>query len=96
MTVKSWNENIEKLKREIDACVETLKFDDTWLQFEKLYRALGAIEDLACTRKTTLEELLDLPPSTESEVAINAEEHSQLALGDQQEQQIISEIEKGS
>lgn len=55
--MSSFDETIEKLKEEIEGHIAKLKGSDAWADAEKLYRALGTIEELAATPKTTLAEL---------------------------------------
>ena len=55
--MSSFDETIEKLKSEIETHVATIKSNEAWSQVEKIYRALGTIEELAGTPKTSLAEL---------------------------------------
>lgn len=55
--MSTFNETIEKLKTEIDAHITTLKSQAAWAEVEKLYRALGTIEELVGAPKSTLAEL---------------------------------------
>jgi hypothetical protein len=56
----SLNETIEKLKSEIEEHVVALKSEPAWAEVEKLYRALGTIEELADTPHTSLVELFGI------------------------------------
>jgi hypothetical protein len=53
----SFSETIEKLRAEIETHVSSIKSQPAWIQVEKLYRALGTIEELAEVPKTTLADL---------------------------------------
>lgn len=53
----TFEQTIEKLKEEIEGHVETLKANPEWSQVEKLYKALGTIEELASAPRTSLAEL---------------------------------------
>lgn len=55
--MNTFDETIEKLKAEIEGHVATLKGNETWAQVEKIYRALGTIEELAGLPRTSLAEL---------------------------------------
>lgn len=55
--MSSFDETIEKLKSEIEANVQTLKENSAWTQVEKLYLALGTIEELSGLPKTSLADL---------------------------------------
>lgn len=55
--MSSFDETIEKLRTEIETHVATIKSNDAWSQVEKIYRALGTIEELAGVPKTSLAEL---------------------------------------
>jgi hypothetical protein len=95
-TENNHDKAIANLKHELEVCINALKESDVWLRFEKLYRDLSSTQELAATKKTTLEELLGLgDPKTRSERSIH-EKRSQLILGDQQEPEIVAEVEKGS
>jgi hypothetical protein len=58
--VDSLNETITKLKSEIEEHVATIKSDPAWTQIDKLYRALGTIEELADQPRTSLVELFGI------------------------------------
>jgi len=93
----SYAETIVGLKRELEIYVANLKSSPDWPEFERLYRALRTIEELAGAPQTTLEELLDLKPASAPEPPQkNAKTKSTLALGDQVETEVATEIEKGS
>src|ERR1700736_3890945 len=93
----SYGETIEGLKKELQIYVANLKAGTDWPEFERLYRALCTIEELAGAPKTTLEQLLGLTPANTPEAPPqNAETKSSLSLGDQLESEATTEIEKGS
>jgi hypothetical protein len=58
--LSSFDETIEKLKEEIGIHVTQLKSHGSWAQLEKLYVALGTIQDLAGESRTSLVELLGI------------------------------------
>jgi hypothetical protein len=60
----SLNETIEKIKSEIGGHVTILKSNGSWAEVEKLYRALGTIEELAEAPHTSLVELFGIEDST--------------------------------
>lgn len=62
--MSSFNDTIEKLKSEIEVHIATLKANDAWAQVEKIYRALGTIEELEGTPKTSLAELFGFGASS--------------------------------
>ncbi len=91
------SEIIAKLKHEIEFQIAALKSANAWPQFEKLYEALGTVEQLAGMRKTSLEELFGLPAAAApSPIAAPAGKESELVLGESQEPEAIAEIEKGA
>ena len=92
----SYAETIAGLKKELEIYAANLKSSPDWPEFERLYRALCTIEELAGAPKTTLEELLDLKPANAAEPAPNPKNKSSLSLGDQIETEVATEIEKGS
>jgi hypothetical protein len=94
--VTSYGETIAGLKKELEIYVVNLKSATEWPEFERLYRALCTIEELAGAPKTTLEQLLGLMPANAAEAPQNTENKSSLALGDQVETESATEIEKGS
>jgi len=53
----SFSDTIEKLRSEIGGHVSQIKSQAAWSQIEKLYRALGTIEELAEVPRTTLADL---------------------------------------
>src|SRR5450631_1429187 len=55
-----FTETIAKLKAEIVDHVAAIKSEPAWTQIEKLYRALGTIEELAETPPTSLVELFGI------------------------------------
>src|ERR1700730_227820 len=83
----SYSETIEGLKKELEIYVTNMKAGTEWAEFERLYRALCTIEELAGAPKTTLEQLFDLVPANVLETPQNTESNSSLALGDQVERQ---------
>jgi hypothetical protein len=92
----SYVETIAGLKKELEIYVTNLKSSADWPEFERLYRALCTIEELAGAPKTTLEQLLGLMPATAPAAPQHPENRSSLALGDQVETEVATEIEKGS
>jgi hypothetical protein len=62
--MNSFDETIEKLKAEIESHIAALKANEAWTQVEKIYRALGTIEELAGAPKTTLADLFGFPDAT--------------------------------
>ena len=69
----SFAETIEKLRAEIATHVSALKSQVAWAQAEKLYRALGTIEELAEVPRTTLADLFGFA-DTGSSVTVRAGE----------------------
>jgi len=92
----SYAETIAGLKKELEIYAANLKSSPDWPEFERLYRALCTIEELARAPKTTLEQLLGLQPATAAETLQSGAPKSGLALGDQVETEVATEIEKGS
>jgi|SRR5579872_548714 len=92
----TYAETIAGLKKELESYVTSLKSATDWPEFERLYRALGTIEELAGAPKTTLEELFNLKPGGCAEAPQPSKIKSALALGDQVETEVATEIEKGS
>ncbi len=92
----NYTDTIAGLKRELEIYVTNLKSSPDWPEFERLYRALCTIEELAGAPKTTLEQLLDLKPASAAGTPQNPKSKSTLALGDQIETEVATEIEKGS
>jgi hypothetical protein len=68
--MSNFDETIEKLKTEVGGHVATLKSNESWLQIEKLYKALGTIEELAGVPQTSLTQLLGIADSTASIVTV--------------------------
>jgi hypothetical protein len=66
----SLNETVEKLKSEIGSHIAAIKSEPAWTQIEKLYRALGTIEELAETPRTSLVELFGIEDGTGNNVRI--------------------------
>jgi hypothetical protein len=92
----SYADTIAGLKKELEIYAANLKSSPDWPEFERLYRALCTIEELAGSPKTTLEQLLDLKPANAAATPQNPKNKSNLALGDQIETEVATEIEKGS
>src|SRR5258705_6380281 len=93
----SYGDTIAGLKKELEIYAANLKSSPDWPEFERLYRALCTIEELAgAPRTTTLEQLLDLKPANAAAAPQNPKNKSSLALGDQIETEVATEIEKGS
>ena len=92
----SYGDTIAGLKKELEIYAANLKSSPDWPEFERLYRALCTIEELAGAPKTTLEQLLDLKPSNAAATPQNPKNKSNLALGDQIETEVATEVEKGS
>jgi len=91
-----YSETIDSLKKELETYVVALKSATDWPEFERLYRALGTIEELAGVPKTTLEQLFGIAPAKAVEAPQNAKNKSSLVLGDQVETEVATEIEKGA
>jgi hypothetical protein len=68
--MSNFDETIEKLKGEIDGHVAVLKSNESWLQIEKIYKALGTIEELAGVPPTSLVQLLGVVDGTTSYVSV--------------------------
>ena len=94
--VASYADTIAGLKKELEIYAANLKSSPDWPEFERLFRALCTIEELAGSPKTTLEQLLDLKPANAAATPQNPKNKSNLALGDQIETEVATEIEKGS
>lgn len=92
----SYADTIAGLKKELEIYVANLKSSTEWPEFERLYRALHTIEELAGTPKTTLEQSLGLLPATANDAPQSSEIKSTLAPGDQVETEISTEIERGA
>jgi hypothetical protein len=92
----SYVDTIAGLKKELEIYGANLKSSPDWPEFERLYRALCTIEELAGAPKTTLEQLLALKPANAAATPQNPKNKSTLALGDQVETEVSTEIEKGS
>jgi hypothetical protein len=93
----SYAETMDGLKKELEIYVANLKSAPEWPEFERLYRALCTIEELAGAPKTSVEQLLSLAPANPPETpSTNAEMKSALAPGDQVESEAAAEIEKGA
>jgi hypothetical protein len=71
--MSTFDETIEKLKGEIEGHVARLKSNDAWSQVEKIYRALGTIEELAGVPKTTLTELFGFSDSSTGATVVQGE-----------------------
>ena len=95
--MSTYGETIDGLKKELQSHVDKLKSATDWPDFERLYRALCTIEELAGAPKTSLVELLGLTLASAPETSPeNAATKSSLAFGDQVETEPATEIEKGS
>ena len=92
--MSSYGETIEGLKRELENYVANLKSATEWPEFERLYRALCTIEELAGTPKTTLEQLFAISSASASGAPQDGGRKSDLALGVQLESEAAAEIEK--
>src|SRR5258706_1391836 len=92
----NYTDTIAGLKKELEIYVTNLKSSPDWPEFERLYRALCTIEELAGAPKTTLEQLLDLKPSNAAAAPQTPNNKSTLALGDQIETKVATEMEKSS
>jgi hypothetical protein len=91
------NEIIAKLKHETESHVAELKSANAWGQFEKLYEALGTVEQVAGVRKTSLEELFGLSGASAPSPSLKpAGQESELSLGESLEPETVAEIEKGA
>jgi hypothetical protein len=55
--MSGFEETIEKLRKEIEGHIRDLKQTEAWAQTDKIYRALGTIEELAGQSRTSLAEL---------------------------------------
>jgi len=66
----SFAETIAKLKSEIEAHVAAIKSEPSWTQVEKLYRALGTIEELAEQPRTPLVELFGISDGAGRDVRV--------------------------
>jgi hypothetical protein len=66
----SLNETIEKLKSEIGGHITIIKSNPSWAEVEKLYRALGTIEELAEAQHTSLVELFGISDGVSSHVRV--------------------------
>jgi hypothetical protein len=71
--VSNFNETIEKLKAEIETHIATLKANPAWEQAEKIYRALGTIEELSGTPKTPLAELFGFTDASTTAMVVQGE-----------------------
>jgi len=93
----SYTETMNGLKKELEMYIANLKSAPEWPEFERLYRALCTIEELAGEPKTTVEQLLGLTPASAPEApSTNAEMKSALAPGEQVESEAAAEIERGA
>lgn len=66
----SFSETITKLKSEIEEHVAAIKGQPAWTQIEKLYRALGTIEELADQPHTSLVELFGISDGAGRDVRV--------------------------
>jgi hypothetical protein len=65
-----FDETLEKLKGEIEENIAALKSNEAWSQVEKLFRALGTIEELAGVEKTTLADLFGFADAGSSAIKV--------------------------
>jgi hypothetical protein len=66
----SLTETIEKLKSEIGVHVLIIKSNPSWAEVEKLYRALGTIEELADQPRSSLVELFGIESASGRDVRV--------------------------
>src|SRR5258705_6182443 len=92
----NYTDTIAGLKKELEIYVTNLKSSPDWPEFERLYRALCTIEELAGAPKTTLGQLLDLKPASAAGTPQNPKSKSTLALRDPIGTPVATVIEKGS
>jgi hypothetical protein len=71
--MSGFNETIEKLKSEIEGHISALKTNEEWVQVEKIYRALGTIEELAGVPKTTLADLFGFTDASAGTAVVQGE-----------------------
>ena len=72
----SYADTITGLKKELQTHVANLKSATEWSDFERLYRALRTVEELAGAPKTTLEELLGIVPASPQETSPQSPENN--------------------
>ena len=95
--MSTYGETIDGLKKELQSHIDKIKSSTDWPDFERLYRALCTVEEIAGVPKTSLDELLGLTPANTPETSPqNAAAKSSLPFGDQVETKPATEIEKGS
>jgi hypothetical protein len=66
----TFNDTITKLRSEIEGHVAAIKGEPSWAQIEKLYRALGTIEELADQPRTSLVELFGISDGAGRDVRV--------------------------
>jgi hypothetical protein len=71
--MNGFDETIEKLKSEIESHISTLKTNEAWVQVEKIYRALGTIEELAGAPKSTLASLFGFADASSGTAVVQGE-----------------------
>jgi hypothetical protein len=91
-----YGEVIERLKEELKDHVASARSSNQWDHAEKLYHALRSMQELTGAPKTTLEELVGLIAPATLAVAMQGEKIPELALGEQQEPEAATEIERGA
>jgi len=89
-------EIVETLKEDLRSHMANPMSSDHWERAEKLYHALRSMEDLTDAHKTTLEELVGFIAPAALATAKHAEKIAVLALGEQQEPEAATEIERGA
>lgn len=71
--MSGFQETIEKLKQEIESHVTALKSNPEWSEVEKIFKALGTIEELEGVPKTSLAELFGFTDAASTAVVISGE-----------------------
>ena len=94
--ISRYGEIVETLKEDLKSHMANPRSSDQWDRAEKLYHALRSMEDLTGAHKTTLEELVGFIAPAALAAAKHAEKIAVLALGEQQEPEAATEIERGA
>ena len=94
--ISSYGQVVERLREDVKNHVAGPKSSDQWEHAEKLYHALRSIEELTGAPKTTLEELVRLIAPATLAAARQTQKIPELALGEQQEPEAATEIERGA
>jgi len=94
--ISRYGEIVETLKEDLKSHMANPRSSDQWDRAEKLYHALRSMEDLTDAHKTTLEELVGFIAPAALATAKHAEKIAVLALGEQQEPEAATEIERGA